>query len=190
MSGGKPSRVIITALSAPPAVPNSSVSTTASGSGTWASRQSAPSTTAASPIIEPTDRSMPPVMMTGVSASASSPTSTPSRATSNALAAPRKLRPVTPKIAHSTSTTASSAHSPFGNSRSRSGGAPPPGSASGGAGATDEADMVLQSRDDGVGDERREDDGALHALLPERADADVGERRADRAQQHDAQERA
>ena len=60
-------------------------------SGSPPSRHAAPKTTAASPIIEPTERSMPPVIITGVSASASSPSSTLSRTTSKKLAVVKKL---------------------------------------------------------------------------------------------------
>ena len=178
ISGGNLSRVIITALSAPPATPSSSVSAITSGSAKPSSRHSAPSTTAESPIIEPTDRSMPPVMMIGVSARDSNPSSTASRVISNALAAPRKWCPVTPNTTHSARMTASSTHSLFGKSRSRSGTSVSSGAS---AGAIEEADMMLQPCDDGVRDERGEDDGPLDRLLPERADADESEGRTDRA---------
>ena len=50
------------------------------------SRHNTPNTTAESPMIEPTDRSMPPVIMIGVIASASSPNSTLKRTTSKKFA--------------------------------------------------------------------------------------------------------
>ena len=83
------------------------------------SRQAAPKTTAASPIIEPTDKSIPPVIMTGVSASASSPSSTLSRMTSKKLPQEKKFSPSTAKAAISTARAASSTHSLLGNQRSR-----------------------------------------------------------------------
>src|SRR4051812_5344530 len=184
MSGGKSSRAIITALSAPPSSPSTSVSATASGSGTPASRQSAPSTTAASPIIEPTERSMPPVMMIGVIASASSPISTARRVISNAFEAPRKLCPVRPNTAHSAASTTSSTHSPFGKSRSRS------GASVLSAGASETDDMSLQPVDHDVRDERREDDPPLDRLLPERVDAEERERGADGAKKNAAEQGA
>ncbi len=63
------------------------------------SRQSLPKTTAERPISEPTDRSMPPVVITGVKATASRPISTLRRSTSNALASEKKLVPITAKTA-------------------------------------------------------------------------------------------
>ena len=55
----------------PPNSPTASVATIANHSGMPASRQSPPITTAAKPIIEPTERSMPPVIMIGVITNAS-----------------------------------------------------------------------------------------------------------------------
>ena len=63
----------------------------AAAMGSRQSRHAAPNTTAASPIIEPTERSMPPVIMIGVSASASSPSSTLSRTTSKKLPTREKV---------------------------------------------------------------------------------------------------
>src|SRR5438552_1879225 len=72
-----------------------------------ASRQIIPNTTADKPISEPTDRSMPPETITGVSASANRPISTLKRRTSKALAREAKFLPRTQKTA--TSATSSSA---------------------------------------------------------------------------------
>ena len=72
-----------------------SVSSTAHPAGTPASRHSQPKLTAHRPIIDPTERSMPPVTITGVSASASSPISTPSRIHSKKFPSEKKFCPVT-----------------------------------------------------------------------------------------------
>ena len=86
MSGGMPSRAMSSAFSAPPAPRRPAGATAAAaGIGSPQSRHAAPNTTAASPIIAPTDRSMPPVMMTGVSAMASRPSSTLRRVISKKL---------------------------------------------------------------------------------------------------------
>src|SRR5271169_2886465 len=78
-------------FSTPPAMPMHNAAPAAAGIGQPASRQSAPKLTAHSPIMEPTERSMPPVMMTGVSASVRSPISTPSRMHSKKLLTEKKL---------------------------------------------------------------------------------------------------
>ena len=63
------------------------------------SRHNLPNNTADSPISEPTDKSMPPATITGVSATASKPISTLRRTTSNALSRVKKFVPRTAKIA-------------------------------------------------------------------------------------------
>src|SRR5690242_10450181 len=185
MSGGKPRRVIMSTLSPPPASPTSSVSAIATGMGAPPSRQSAPNTTAASPIIEPTDRSIPPVTMIGVSASASSPTSTARRVTSNAFPAVRKWRPVRPNATHSAAMTPSSSHSPLGKRRSRNDGA-----TSADCSAMDSADMMLQPPESDIGAEASEDDRALDRPRPQRADAHEGEGSTDGAEERDADDGA
>ena len=70
ISGGNRSRVINSALRPPAAVPISSVPTAAAGMGQPKSRYNSPNSTADNPISEPTDKSMPPVTMTGVIATA------------------------------------------------------------------------------------------------------------------------
>ena len=65
------------------------------------SRQSLPKTTAERPISEPTERSMPPLVITGVKATASRPISTLSRSTSKALPSVKKLVPIAEKTATS-----------------------------------------------------------------------------------------
>ena len=80
MSGGMSRRAISTRVQRAARAADASSATRGRGrSGRCQSCTAAPNTTAASPIIEPTDRSMPPVMITGVSATASSPSSTLSR---------------------------------------------------------------------------------------------------------------
>src|SRR6185503_19622472 len=69
----------------------------------------------------PTERSMPPVIITGVSASASRPSSTLSRTTSKKLALEKKFSPSPEKSRTSNASAASSTHSPFGKQRSRQG---------------------------------------------------------------------
>ena len=76
ISGGSLKRAISSAFNAPPAQPIRERPAAPTASGKCQSCQAAPKTTAAKPIIEPTERSMPPVTMTGVRASASNPTST------------------------------------------------------------------------------------------------------------------
>ena len=108
------SRVISTAFSAPPAQPSSSAAPAAAAIGQPPSRQSAPNTTAESPMMEPTDRSIPPVIMIGVSASASRPNSTLRRTTSKKFASVKKFSPIAAKMASSAASASASTHSPFG----------------------------------------------------------------------------
>ena len=121
MSAGKFRRATSAAFNAPPRAPTISVMAAAMAIGKCVSRHRPPSTTAASPIIEPTERSMPPEMMIGVRASASSPTSTLSRVISNAFDALKKFSPVRLKMPHSIRSATISTHSLFGNKRSRHG---------------------------------------------------------------------
>src|SRR5215208_1000467 len=190
MSGGNLSRVIKAAFSAPPATPSSRVSAIASGIGRPTPRDSHPSMIAASPIIDPTDRSMPPVTMIGVSANASSPISTPSRVISNAFPAVAKLCPAIPNTRHSTAMTTSSTHSLLGNRRSASGAFAAAPSAGGDGAATEDTAMTFEPCERRIGDERSEDDETLDRLRPEWADAHVRHRRTDRAEQKDADQRA
>src|SRR5688572_6485737 len=161
INGGSPSRVISRPLSAPPATPVAIAHSPASGSGIPRSRAAAPKTTAASPIIEPTDRSIPPLIRMGVSAIASSPSSTLSRSTSNKLPSEKKRSAISEKIAISTSRTASSVVS-----------------------------AVLRmpvSQPYRVDRHRHQDDESLHGTLPVRGDSEERERGAESAEQDDAQ---
>ena len=74
MSAGMPSLATAIAFSNPPAEPASSAVAAAAVTGRFQSRYAIPKTTAESPIIEPTERSMPPMTRTGVIATASSKT--------------------------------------------------------------------------------------------------------------------
>src|SRR5688572_32971479 len=100
--------------------------------------------------MEPTDKSIPPEMITGVSTSASNPISTLKRVTSKAFEAVRKLLPVKLKMTHSVTSTRTSAHSLLGNKRSRQSGSV----LSIGAGKVDAA-MMLQSRQRNIRSEER-----------------------------------
>src|SRR5438132_2353376 len=192
ISGGKPRRATIAALSAPPRRPTANAAPTAAAMGQWASCQSDPSTTADNPIIDPTDRSMPPVMMTAVSARASKPSSTLRRVISKAFARLRKWLPERPNTPHSTRRTASSTSSLAGSHRWRHGASVPSGrdSAASDAGAGRDPGMVLEPSQDGIRGQRGEDDRALNGLLPERIHSQEDERGADGAQQRRTHERA
>ncbi len=107
------------AFNAPPAHPTASANAAAAGSGRCQSWYAAPNTTAASPIIDPTDRSMPPLMITGVNATASSPSSTLRRVTSKKFPSVKKFCAMAEKSATSAASASSRIHSPFGNQRSR-----------------------------------------------------------------------
>ena len=186
MSGGIPSRAISRALSAPPGGTRP-ISATARRPAAASPRSvlAAPNTTADRPIIAPTDRSMPPLMMTGVSATASSPSSTLSRVTSKKL--PTREESSARSAANSAISPASAtARQPFAVRRPAAaprhrGQARAPGGSSARGGRTF-AHCV--DRD------RREDDRALDGALPVRVDAEERQRRADRAEQDDAEQRA
>jgi len=84
------------------------VNTAANGHASAASRQSFPKHTAHSPSSEPTDRSIPPVRITGVITSASRPISTENLMISRALACVAKFVPVRAKTRHSRARTTNS----------------------------------------------------------------------------------
>src|SRR5580704_5702827 len=118
-SGGTLVRTINSAFRNPPAQPISRAATPAQGNEKCASCHNAPNATAAKPIIEPTERLMPPVIMTGVSAMAIKPSSTLNRITSKKLAAEKKFGATTENTTISASRAANSNHSPLGKTRSR-----------------------------------------------------------------------
>src|SRR5690349_2044153 len=172
ISGGMPSAAINVALSAPPAQPTASAVAAAAGAGHPQSRDAAPNITAASPIIAPTDRSIPPVTTIGVIAIASSPTSTLTRITSKAFATLRKFGATIAKTTISTAIAPASARLDTGGG-ARAGRAREPRA----AGKTRRVDR-----------DRGEDNHALQRALPLRADAEKGQCRPDGAEQHDAEE--
>ena len=94
ISGGRFSLVISTAFSSPATHPNTSAAPAAAGIGQPPSRHSTPNTTAESPMMEPTDKSIPPVIMIGVIASASKPSSTLNRTTSKKFDSVKKFSPI------------------------------------------------------------------------------------------------
>src|ERR1017187_6708889 len=121
ISGGRLSLVISTAFNPPARHPKSSAAPAAAAMGHPPSRQSPPNTTAESPMTEPTDRSIPPVIMMGVSASASRPSSTLRRTTSKKFARVKKFSPTAAKTAISVARASASIHSPLGKQISRQG---------------------------------------------------------------------
>src|SRR5687767_10216404 len=168
ISAGSRRREITAASSPPPRHPPASAMAAAAGIGSCRSRHAAPKQTAASPIMAPTDKSMPPVIRIGVSATASSPSSAFSRAISNTLASVKKFGATTAKIATSaTSAAASAALCPrlaelgciaFGPVRQR------------------------------IGSHRNENNRALNRAFPVRAHAEKCQRRPDRTEQDDAED--
>ena len=94
-------RVIRNPFNPPAIAPRTRVKAADPAIGSPPLRQSLPKTTADKPMSEPTERSMPPVVMTGVNATARRPISTLNRSTSNAFATDRKLVPITEKTSTS-----------------------------------------------------------------------------------------
>ena len=101
IKAGMRPRVIKSPFKLPASAPRQRVAAAATPIESPPSRQSLPKTTAERPISDPTDRSMPPVVITGVRATAKRPISTLRRSTSNALASDKKLVPMTAKTATS-----------------------------------------------------------------------------------------
>src|SRR4051812_41415793 len=146
--------------------------------GSPASRQSLPKRTADSPISEPTERSMPPLTITDVSATASRPISTLRRSTSNALGRVRKLVPMAAKTTISNASSAIRICCAGSSSRVRP--TASPGEAAG-------TDIVLISLPvERIRGDRQQDDQPLDRLLPLRLRAEEDEGRADRPEQGDA----
>src|SRR5215469_9906410 len=147
MRGGRLRPPIKTPFRNPQAHPTNKLIAIAAGKGVCRSRQRDPNTTAHSARIEPTDKSMPPVMMIGVTANESSPSSTLSRITSNKLAAVKKCSAANAKIRHSQARTARRIHSLLGKSLRVS-----DSSLSGTAGAREvEVYMPVKSADSRIG---------------------------------------
>src|SRR5436190_4655292 len=187
ISGGALSFVIIAALSAPPSSPTTSVIAIATGIDRPASRQSPPMTTADSPIIEPTERSMPPVMMIGVMIRARRPISTLSRVTSNAFPVVAKLFPENANSRHSTAITMSRIHSLFGKSRALQSCSVLSGTC---CGCEIASSIFLKSSKRDIGCQRRQNDPPLDSFFPKRIYAEKRQRCSDRPEQGDADHRA
>src|SRR5262249_4900692 len=144
-------------------------------------RQSLPKSTADRPISEPTERSIPPLTITGVSATASSPISTLSRTTSKALARVRKFVPIAAKTRHS-STSRPIRICCAGSSRpGRASARLEPGADVGAA----EAGISIRLPVECVRGDGQQDDQPLDRLLPLRLGLEEYEGRADRAEQRD-----
>src|SRR3989442_11767769 len=178
MSGGMFSRVTSSAFSVPPAHPTSRATSTAAGMERCQSRQALPKTMAARPIMEPTERSMPPATMMGVSARASRPNSTLRRITSKKLPSVKKFSPIRANTAISIASPRRSTHSPLGNQRSRHG----LRSDSGKVG-----DMFPRTGARRIDGDGGQDDSTLDGFFPVSAHPQKDQRRADGAEQKDAQ---
>ena len=147
--------------------------------------QAAPNTTAARPIIEPTDRSMPPVMMTGVSATASRPEldaepedleevadrdeAARAIAANTAISATQRQRAAPTRRSANQRCTPASCAAPRPRRRAVT------RAARSRTASTATAARMMR---------------ALDRPLPVRADAEERQRRADRAEQDDAEQRA
>src|SRR5580658_6472545 len=137
--------------------------------------------TAVRPTRDPTDRSMPPVMMTGVSAIESSPSSTLNLSTSKKFVQPKNHRATKENRTDSAIKAARSQRSPL--LRLEGPRSPATGDKRNFSGLfTIAACHVDRDRD--------EDDGALNCVLPVRADAEECETCADRAEQDDSEDGA
>ncbi len=126
---------------------------------------------------------MPPVMMTGVSASASSPSSTLSRVISKKLPSVAKFGAIDGEE-RDLGRERQQQH-PLAVGEARVVAVPRSGSR-----RRDRRGMALRPRAQRVDRDRGEDDGALDRALPVRAHAEERQRRADRAEQDDAEQRA
>src|SRR5579863_260721 len=181
INGGRFSREIAKAFKLPPRQPASSAATAAHASERCQSRNAAPKMTAASAIMEPTERSIPPVTITGVIARASNPSSTLNRVISKKLLHVKKFFEITENTAISANRANARTHSPFGNRRSRHGLC-----AAGGKAIC----MSSRSRAQPVDHDRCQNDRALHRALPISADAEKRKCGADRPEEDHAQQRS
>src|SRR5690349_3546893 len=178
MSGGTLRRVITAALTRPATQPSRSAAPAAAGMGQWPSRQRDPKITAERAIVDPTERSMPPVIMIGVIASASRPSSTESRTTSKKFSAVKKFSPMAEKIAISAASASTSTHSPLGKARSRQG-----------LCSLSVNDVCMFPRRDanGIHRNRGQNDRAFDGALPIGAESQEGQRRSDDAEKQQSQ---
>src|SRR5215470_4115801 len=169
ISGGSCSFEMRNAFRPPPAIPDRRAIHAATGNGKFQSRHAVPNTTAARPIIEPTDRSIPPVMITGVSATASNPSSTLKRRTSTKLLVLKKFCAIAENSATCPSNAARRIHTPAGTTGMRNRLMPAPGSTS------------------RIVDYRSQNDSALNRSFPISTHAKECQRRTDRSEQNDAE---
>src|SRR5215475_13258089 len=161
------------AFSAPPAHPTARASAMAPTIEKFHSRYAAPITTADRPSIDPIERSMPPVTMTGVMATDNRPSSMPSRTTSAALAMLRKCCAISENTATSTASMATSdlgmGLSPDRRRRHRS--------------------PRCRPTTTGIHRDSRQNDHALNRALPVGAGAEERQCWTNRSKQHDAEQR-
>src|SRR6185312_2116772 len=170
MSGGSFKREISPAFSAPPAQPTASAARTPAPAGRCQPFTVTPKTTAARPIMEPTERSIPPVTITGVIAMESNPSSTLKRMTSKKLSRVKKFCPIAAKIAISTASAASRIHSPrLFNRHPR------------------ESNALFPALAQNFDYDRGEDDCPLQRAFPVRAHAEERKSGSNRAQQNHAE---
>ena len=124
-------------------------------------------------MMEPTDKSIPPVIMIGVIASASKPSSTLNRTTSKKFDSVKKFSPIAAKIPSSIARARASTHSPLGKQTSRHG-----------LRWLSTNDFCMFPRTDPhrIHRNRRQNDPALDRTLPIRAEPQERQRGADHAQ--------
>src|SRR4051812_28668628 len=141
--------------------------------------------------MAPTERSMPPATMTGVKATARSPSSALNLVISKKFPIVKKLGAAAEKNAISAASTTSSAHSPLGNHRRRHDGTlrrtPRAASRSALGGLEPGGHALVERMTKSIGGDRRQDDAPLHGTLPVRAHIEIGKRRPYRRQQHAAE---
>ena len=119
MSGGMSKRAISKALSAPPAQPASERNRRGRGQRQCQSLIRGTEDNRRQPHHRPDRQSMPPLMMTGVNAIASSPSSTLRRVISNKLPSVKKFCAIAANSATSAPSASSRIHSPPDNVRGR-----------------------------------------------------------------------
>src|SRR6185295_7792315 len=177
ISGGMRSPVINAAFSNPARPPAASVRSAAIPTGIPASRNILPNSTAERAMRDPTERSMPPVTMTGVIASASNPTSTLTRIRLKAFPGDRKFFPITQKTAISRARSNPRIRSCDATIRSQG-----PRSVCCKAGANIPSLPQIKR----IGCNRDKNYRTLDGLFPRCLDIQKHERRADHSQQNEA----
>src|SRR5262245_15318592 len=169
ISGGSRSFEMRSAFRPPPAIPDMRAIHAAAGTGKFQSRHAAPNTTAARPIIEPTDRSIPPVMITGVSATASNPSSTLKRRTSTKLLVLKKFCAIVENSATCPSNAPRRIHTPAGTTGMRN------------------RLMLASGSTSRIVDYRSQNDSALNGSFPISTHTKECQRRTDSSKQNDAE---